>query len=488
MSDDELRRLIGQCLMVGLPGPRLDDGTRALLVRHRIGNVVLFGRNTPDPTATLGLTRALQELVRDELGSPMLIAADHEGGAVQRLAAGATRIPSAMCQGLAGPGHVTAVSRVAARELLEVGINMVLAPVADVNVNPDNPVIGVRSFGDVPETVATCVAAALEGYQAEGIVTSVKHFPGHGDTGVDSHLDLPVLPFDLERLDRVELVPFRAAIAAGVDSVMVSHLALPRLDPSGMPATLSPVVTAGLLRERLGYEGVICTDCMEMSGVTSSHPDFGEIAVRAFEAGADLVVVSHTPERQEAAARSLIDAVRTGRVAEERLRASASRIAARKRRLPASGSALGLRDIGGEAHRQVIADAAGAAVRLVTGGDALPLPGPVGVLSFGRWSHTQAEDATDADPFLEAARTRGAVPLDPGDLSRVESLLIGVRRLTPAELDAVRHLTTQLPSAVVALREPYVLSTIPRAATVIACDESPETLAAILQHTLPAPD
>ncbi|MBO0746544.1 MAG: glycoside hydrolase family 3 protein, partial [Candidatus Dormibacteraeota bacterium] len=215
-SERELRELAGRCLAIGLPGPVLDVDSRAALAAVRPSTVILFARNTPDVAATRSLCQSLQTAAAEEHPDPLLICADQEGGRVQRLREGVAELPSAMLLGQAGPEHVRAVSEVSARELAGAGVRLVLAPVADVNVEPRNPVIGTRAYGADPGAVAACVAAAVEGYRMGRVLTCAKHFPGHGDTRVDSHLGLPVVERTAAQLASVELPPFRAAIEAGV--------------------------------------------------------------------------------------------------------------------------------------------------------------------------------------------------------------------------------------------------------------------------------
>jgi len=215
-----------------------------------------------------------------------------------------------------------------------------------VNNNPANPVIGVRSYGERPELVAKLGSAAIRGYQAGGVAACAKHFPGHGDTVADSHLELPVVPHDPRRLDRVELAPFRAAVEAGVDAVMTAHVRFPAHEDRAIPATLSPRILTGLLRERLGFSGMIVTDCLEMKAI-SDTVGIGRGAVMAVKAGADLVLVSHRLDRQLKALEALHDAVLSGEIGMERIDDAVRRILAAKRRrimaapaAPAAGSGV----------------------------------------------------------------------------------------------------------------------------------------------------
>ena len=479
--------------MVGIPSPELTPDVEQMLVAERIGNVCLFARNLRDSTAGRDLCNSLQALAERELPAPMLIATDQEGGPVQRLSAGATPLPSAMALGAAGPAACRQVAYIAARELRAVGITMAFAPVLDVNVDPRNPVIGIRSFGDSPELVAACGVASIAGLQSGGVAATAKHFPGHGDTAVDSHLALPVLPHDLPRLERVELIPFRAAIEAGVDAVMVSHLAVPALDPSGAPASLSPELNSGLLRRRLRFGGVVCTDCMEMSGARTGRLGFGELAVRAFLAGADLVLVSHRRDRQLAASAALRDAVESGRVPVMRLRESASRVLKLKRRL-AAAPAPPWTEVGSAAHLATVTEAA---VRAVTVKRRESLPGgTTAVIAFGGAALSPAEPQVQTDHFLEAARALGlatlALPVEPDAqvearalrfARSVDVLVVGSRRLAavPRQAELTRALASLRPVALVALREPYDLDRVPEAATLVAAygDTAPQARAAL---------
>ncbi|MGH7912675.1 MAG: beta-N-acetylhexosaminidase, partial [Candidatus Dormibacteraceae bacterium] len=352
-TESELREWAGQCLAVGLPGPSVDRASARMLAELRAGTVILFARNTPDVLTTRQLIDELQALAAKAHREPLLVCADQEGGRVQRLREGATDLPAAMLLGQAGPDHVRAVSAMAADELLAAGITFVLAPVCDVNVEPANPIIGNRAFGADAELVGACVAAAIEGYRSAGLLTCAKHFPGHGDTRVDSHLGLPALERTPAQLEEVELPPFRSAVAAGVDSVMVGHLAVPALDPSGTPASLSPPLLGGLLRERLGWQGLVCADDLEMAGVAGQDTTAGELAVRAMAAGCDLLFFSHTPSKAVAAAAALVEAVSSGRLSEARLREAAERVRALRERLRV-GSPPALADVGSAPHAAIV--------------------------------------------------------------------------------------------------------------------------------------
>ena len=324
-----LEQKVSQLFSVSANGVFLgtDDPTYRQLVRlvedFAIGGLVLF---QGEPQAQIELLNDLQ--ARAKL--PLLVSQDMEWGPGMRLP-GTTILPTAMAIGATGDtGYAYAAGYLTGTEARALGVQQVLAPVADVNNNPDNPVINVRSFGEQAGFVSDMVAAYVRGVQEAGALATVKHFPGHGDTGVDSHLALPALPYGRQRLDTLELAPFRSAIAAGVGSVMIGHLALPTLtsDPK-LPATLSPAVVRGLLRKELGFDGLVVSDAMNMAGLTLQY-DPGEAAVRAVAAGVDMLMLSADVY---AARDALLLAVEEGRLSEKQIDASVRRILAAKARM-----------------------------------------------------------------------------------------------------------------------------------------------------------
>ncbi|MEC0154763.1 beta-N-acetylhexosaminidase, partial [Paenibacillus macerans] len=326
-----LEQKVGQLFICGFHGTTPDEHIRTLIRQYHIGGVVYFRRNIESAAQLAGLSRCLQAINREASQVPLFISIDQEGGMVARLDhEGMSRIPGNMALGAANdPKLAEQVAALAAREMALLGINFNFAPCVDVNNNPANPVIGVRSFGEDPQLVARHATAAIRGYRSQGVIATAKHFPGHGDTDADSHLGLAVVPHGKERLREVELVPFRRAIAAEVDAIMTAHVIFPAFEPDEIPATLSRRVLTELLREELGYRGLIVTDCLEMQAI-SRHFGVAEGAVRAIAAGADLILVSHTMTEQIAAIRQVCAAVRSGRLSEERIDAAAARILALK--------------------------------------------------------------------------------------------------------------------------------------------------------------
>lgn len=354
-----LEEQIGQILMVGFPGTSPTPELIELIQRYHVGNVILFSRNVQDAQQLQTLTGTLQELARSAgQRLPLLIAIDQENGMVQRLSQDATIFPGNMALGATGSEEdAYNVALGSGQELRALGVNFNLAPVVDVNNNPVNPVIGVRSFGEDPRQVARLATAEIHGYQEAGVATCIKHFPGHGDTATDSHLAIPVIPYDLSRLEQLELVPFKSGIAAGTDSVMTAHIYFPALmGETNLPATLSPEVVSQLLRKQLGFQGMIMTDCLEMKAI-SETVGVGRGAVLAHKAGNDLILISHRYERQLAGLEALKEAVRSGEITPEQIRQAAERVLALKARLQQQaqeqpvGQDLAL--VGSEAHLQL---------------------------------------------------------------------------------------------------------------------------------------
>ena len=322
-----LEEKVGQLFQIGFSTSAVSDQIKDMIENYHVGGVIYFSRNLENSAQTAELSNKLQQLALNSGAEiPLFISADQEGGTVTRLK-GATHFPGNMALGAASDPDLTEeVAAATAVELKNLGINVNLAPVLDVNNNPANPVIGVRSFGEDPELVADQGAAYISGLQSEGVTATAKHFPGHGDTDTDSHLDLPVINHQRSRLDQVELYPFKRAIEAGVDSIMTAHVYFPAIEKEdGIPATLSKSVLTDLLRAELKFEGLIITDCMEMNAIVNT---FGTVegAVRTIEAGSDTVLVSHSYQRQKNAIEAVIKAVKSGRISEKRIDASVKRI------------------------------------------------------------------------------------------------------------------------------------------------------------------
>lgn len=335
-----LRERVAQLVMIPFYGEAPGTGTREWrnfqhLVREvRVGGLILLNRvqngvvRNAEPHALAAFLNRLQKQSR----LPLIVGGDFERGSSMRVA-GSPRFPYAMAYGAAGDIRATrALGLATAREARALGIHWVFAPVADVNNNAENPIINIRSFGEDPVAVASHVRAFVEGAHSDPrrrVLVSLKHFPGHGDTAVDTHLGLASLTADRARLEKVEMVPFRAGIAAGSDSVMTAHMAVPAIEAQPIPATVSRPILTGLLRGELGFHGLIVTDAMDMQGLSAQFPA-GEAAVRALEAGADLLLI---PPKPEEAINAVLEAVKSGRLSRRRIDESALRILAAKVRV-----------------------------------------------------------------------------------------------------------------------------------------------------------
>jgi beta-N-acetylhexosaminidase len=310
MSPRALRHQIGQLLMAGFPGTSLSVELRALAREFSVGGVVYFARNVEEPAQVAEVSRQIVELAEDDL--PPWVSVDQEGGRVARFRRGFTLWPPMATLGRSGDEALARqFARALAAELRAVGITLDFAPVLDVFTNPQNSVIGDRALATRPEDVARLGTAIIEELQGAGLAACGKHFPGHGDTLADSHHDLPVVEHEAERLRAVELAPFRAAIAADVASIMSCHVMVPAFDEQN-PGTLSPRIVQGLLREELGFDGLVFTDDMEMQAIAARMP-VPDACVAAVAAGCDVVLVcSGNHDLQAATLEALIRAVESG--------------------------------------------------------------------------------------------------------------------------------------------------------------------------------
>ncbi len=487
-----LEEQVGQLICAPVPGTELDAETAAFFRECHVGNVLLLGRNVEAPAQLHALTARVQALCGTgrRPGLPALIAADQEGGRVQRLKPPATSFPSAMALGATrSAAHARHWGLATARELRSAGINTNFAPVLDVNNNPRNPVIGTRSFGEAVELVTRLGTAALLGLREGGAVAVAKHFPGHGDTHVDSHYDLPAIEHGLARLRATELPPFGAVIGAGVPAIMSAHIAFSALDPAGegLPATLSHAVLTGLLRDELGFDGVIVSDAMRMEAIASRW-GVVEGAIRFIAAGGDLV---EALADDRAVYEAILAAVRSGRIPAGQVRRSAMRIARLKRWVAAQGPADPAR-LGAPEHRQWAAAIARDALTLIRD-DAGLLPARrdarLAVLDcfFQQWTLLLAEARPATSPLADALRDRfpraQGVVIDGREPSgndaaaartavdAADIVLIGTRAANrfPAQAAFVNAvLGWGKPVVAVALHEPYDLVAYPAVPTALA--------------------
>ncbi len=321
-----LREQLGQRIAVGFPDTELTEEFLDFLAEFKIGNLILFKRNIESIEQMQRLAGRLQEIVSGNTGYPAFLMIDQEGGPIVRLPEEAVNAPGAMAIAATGnPENAYLAGQLTGKQLAEAGINFDLAPVLDINCNPDNPVIGVRSYGDTPGQVTEYGLAMMRGLLSRKVIPCVKHFPGHGDTREDSHLSLPVVDKTKEELWQMELAPFEQAVKAGVPAIMTSHVVYPALEPGGIPATMSRAVITGLLREELGYQGMVVSDSMEMAAI---HKYYGtpEGVLSAFQAGVDIVLISHSMEQAKEAVLMAEEAVSRGDLRREAVEEAVDRI------------------------------------------------------------------------------------------------------------------------------------------------------------------
>lgn len=497
--------------MVGVPSSELDGSTRAVIRDLGVGGVILYRRNIKRPDQLRALVEALQTTgTRSRTGVGLLIAVDQEGGtAVQLWESEVPVPPGAMAIAAMGPEDTERrtdrreevayrVALASGTHIKAFGVNMNLAPVLDVNNNAENPVIGVRSFGADPHLVARLGTAAARGFMDAGILCCGKHFPGHGDTRLDSHLDLPVIPHSRERLDAVELVPFRRAIAAGIDAIMTAHVGFPSIEQDpGIPATLSPAVVSGLLKGELGFSGVAVSDLMSMKAIADRY-EAGEAAVRAVAAGIDLVLPADDQHLQRVTRDALLSALATGRLSVARLDDAVRRVLSAKLRVglvPLGAEQPGIRhpraagepskpsgplDTAGDAaHRRLFAEVYHRAITVVRDRrKTLPLRIPeaslVGVVFIAHEDELHRHRWQSArQRLLEAFSRRHhrcvempATPAGSGEVSARADALVVVfctrKDLNPEEVEVARSLARSgKPVMGLGLFNPFVIRHVP---------------------------
>lgn len=423
MEQLSLRQKIGQMFICGFEGTEPSEGTLELIEKYHLGGIIYFRRNIANVNQIRQLSLQLQQANKKHSDIPLLISIDQEGGMVARIDQGLTLMPGNMALGATRDVEgVFQAALISGKELRHLGINMNFAPCLDINNNSRNPVIGVRSYGERAELVSEMGKAAIRGYQQSGVAATAKHFPGHGDTETDSHLGLPIIKHDEQRLREMELVPFVGAIEAEVDAIMTAHVVFPAFEKSDVPATLSYSVLTGLLRNQLKFEGVIVTDCLEMKAISDKYgTDQG--AVMAVEAGADLVLVSHTLDRQAGAIEALVCAVESGRISESRIDESVARILRLKQKRNMGQWAEGeinIQDlIGLEEDRKVAERLNECAVTLVKDEKQLPLADKK---TYVVW--TEVREGTEVDEVINPPLTLGMALK--GSISAVEEYRMGM--------------------------------------------------------------
>ncbi|MFD4555736.1 glycoside hydrolase family 3 protein [Streptomyces sp. NPDC058469] len=459
-----------------------------LIAKYRVGGIIYFtwAHNTRDPHQIADLSNGIQKAsLSQPRGLPVLVATDQEHGIVCRIGAPATLFPGAMAIGAGGSlSDARTLGRISGAELRAMGVNQDYSPDADVNVNPANPVIGVRSFGADPDAVAGLVAAEVKGYQSAQVAATAKHFPGHGDTAVDSHFGFPVITHSREVWEALDAVPFRAAVKAGIDSIMTAHIMVPALDDSGDPATLSHPILTGILRGELGYDGVVITDSLGMQGVRQKYGD-DRVPVLALKAGVDQLL---NPPSLDIAWNAVLKAVRGGELTEARLDESILRVLRLKARLGlfeeayASRAGVG-RTVGSAAHlaaadriaertTTLLVNKAGLLPLsrrthgrvLVVGADPASPTGttgpPTGVLAaaLGESGFTATARSTGTDP--SAAVVSGAVAA----AREADAVIVATYNVTASSSQKTlveQLVATGTPVVAVAVRNPYDVAQLP---------------------------
>ncbi|MFJ6671466.1 glycoside hydrolase family 3 protein [Actinosynnema sp. NPDC091369] len=458
------------------------DNARQLIGKYHLGGIIYFAwsGNTANPAQVAELSNGIQR----ESAVPALISTDQEHGVVSRIGAPATLFPGNMALGAArDPDAAATAARIAGRELRAMGVNQDFAPVADVNVNALNPVIGVRSFAEDPELTARLVEAQVRGYEQGGVSATAKHFPGHGDTAVDSHTGLPVIGHSREEWERLDAPPFQRAIAAGVDSIMTAHIVVPALDPAGDPATLSRPIITGILRDRLGYDGVVITDSLGMAGVRQKYGD-ERVPVLALKAGVDQLLM---PPNIDLAYNAVLKAVHDGELTERRIDQSVRRILRMKVKRGLFGGQFAdparlPEVVGTEQHRQAAQEITDRTTTLVRNA-LLPLRTPPASVFATGWG-TTADPVPHRLATAAGRRSATANALVTGANPTQATIEQAVAGAQAAELTIVATnkawtdvgqqnlvralLATGKPVVVIAVRDPYDIAYFPQAQTYLA--------------------
>ncbi len=426
-----LREKIGQMIMTGYPTAEPSPDMIRLIEEYKVANIIFFSYNLLSVEQIRKNCRELHQRIEKSTGYPAFISVDQEGGVVTRLPEQACNVPGAMLIGATGnKEYAYQAGRITGEELKALGINMDLAPVLDVNSNPDNPVIGVRSYSSDPHMVEEYGCHMMKGLLRAGVMATVKHFPGHGDTAVDSHLGLPVVEKDMEELMASELVPFQSAIRQGAPCVMTSHILFPKLEPEKKPATMSKAVLTGVLREKLGFEGIIITDCLEMSAIKTFYGT-AQGAVEAVKAGAQLLCISHTPSLVIEAVHKLEAAVGAGEISMEMIDRAVENILKFKEKYRIDYSKDEIGCIGSQEHKDMVREMIHRGITKVTEKE---LPGVTeDTVIIGSYAYRSTLANSAVDQGLHFARYMAEklhcryldVPVNPGD-EDIREILSGI--------------------------------------------------------------
>ncbi len=334
---------IGQMVMVGVDGYTNDAHSTEMIQNYHVGGFILFKDNIKNTQQALDLINSLKD-TNSSSNVPLFFSVDEEGGRVSRMPDEFAKLPSNKVIGTRdNPDFSFEIGRVIGREIKSLGFNMDFAPVLDVNSNPKNPVIGDRSFGNNAQLVSRLGIKTMQGLQSENVIPVVKHFPGHGDTSTDSHIGLPVVNNDMERLKKLELIPFENAIKNNVDVIMVAHILLPKIDPQN-PASFSKIIITDLLRNEMNYNGLVITDDLTMGAVTKNYK-IEEAAVKSVNAGSNIILICHEYEKQVSVIKALKAAVENGEIPAEKVYESVYKILLLKQKYELSDETTGPVDV-----------------------------------------------------------------------------------------------------------------------------------------------
>lgn len=338
LSDLSLEEKVGQMIFAGIKGTDITKETKKIISTHHVGGIILFKDNLKDAKQSVALLNAIKEENKYNNKVPLFLGIDEEGGRISRLPE-INKLPSNQDIGKKNDTSLSYdIGKLLGKELSAFGLNVDFAPVLDINSNPDNPIIGDRSFGRDAEVVSELGLHTMQGIQSERVISVVKHFPGHGDTAVDSHKELPIIQKSLKDLYALELIPFTHAIKYGADAVMVGHIMLPKID-STYPASISEKIITDILREQLDFEGIIITDDMTMKAIINTL-EIGEAAVSAVKAGNDIVLVAHDYANVIKVKEAILQAVEAGEISEQRIDDSVKRILSIKEKYNLSNKQL----------------------------------------------------------------------------------------------------------------------------------------------------
>lgn len=490
-----LAQKAAQMVMIDIPDQRLGDSTKEHFKKFDWNGVILFAKNVENRQQVVNLV----EEIHGHLGVVPLISVDQEGGLVDRFRFPDMSLsPGPMALAATGSTEATfEAHEIMGRELKSLGMHVDFAPCLDVNVNPLNPIIGVRSFGEDPKKVAEHGRAAIRGLRQGGVASTAKHFPGHGDTSSDSHIDLPTVAHARDRLEAVELLPFRAAVEEEVEMIMTAHVTFPAIDDTpGLPATLSSLTLTRLLREGMGYQGIIVTDSMAMKAVADNF-GVADGAVRSVQAGADLILACGPFENQLTTVRGIVEAVEDGRLTEARLDESVARILELKRRYHFLPEKTAGYDV--EGHRSTMTALVNRSITQVQDPQGLlPLQGktlvlmpdllpqtPLGEMERGESLAAHLMGEVEERRYHAHGSGAGlrAVIEDLDDFDQVVVAVYSRDRLPDSQKELLRMLRESTSRIVVAsLSSPYLLADVPQdSAQVLSYNYTPLSMRALGQ-------